>query len=102
MDNNTSDYCGKEVEFLRSMIPIYHPKWPHAEKVNKQSELYNLFWHSNECIDDYEYIFLSFRRDIEWNGVHYDMIKLRTMFILGLGGKFTTLHNNMIDLPVSW
>ena len=42
MDNNTSEYHEKVVDFLHLIIPIYRPKWPHAKHFKKQEELYKL------------------------------------------------------------
>ena len=102
VDNKRYEYHGKGVKFLHAMIPIYPPKWPHVDKVKKQEESYNLFRCAYKCIDDYASKFLSFRRDLELNGLHYDMRKIRTLFILSLGRDLNTLHNKMMNLPAGW
>ena len=65
----TYDYHGKVVEFLHAMIPMYHLKWPHAEKVKKQMKFYNLFWSIDKCIYKYVSKLLSFERFCDWNTV---------------------------------
>eukprot|EP00957_Ditylum_brightwellii_P045285 3432774-Ditylum_brightwellii.AAC.1 len=47
MDNKMTDYCEKGVEFLRAMIPGYHPQWLLPEHIKKQAAFYTMF-HQNE------------------------------------------------------
>ena len=102
MDNKTSEYRGKGVEFLRAMIPIYRPTWPPTLKLRRHKDFLTMFRRNTESVDQYASKFLNAKRELEWNNVTKTPAELRELFILSLGADFTSLHNTMSSLPDGW
>eukprot|EP00957_Ditylum_brightwellii_P179038 13637902-Ditylum_brightwellii.AAC.1 len=99
MDNKMSECRGLGVEFFKAMIPIYHPQWPTVEQMKKQGEFFDMFCQLEEGVDAYAWKFLQCKRELEWNGILFTPSQLRENFILSLGAEFTTIHNDMHNLP---
>eukprot|EP00957_Ditylum_brightwellii_P117078 8930580-Ditylum_brightwellii.AAC.1 len=99
MDNKTSDYRGKGVEFIQAIVPVYRSKWPLPERLKKQADFFNMFQRSDESVDTYSTKFLHAKQELTWNNIVFNEDKLHEIFILSLGSEFTSLHNNMSSLP---
>ena len=85
MDPQTDHMCGKGVELLCAMIPIYRLKWNATEKHQHQSAYMQSFRLSTQTIDEFASNIRSACQDLKWNDIQSSTDQLKKIFINGLG-----------------
>jgi deoxyuridine 5'-triphosphate nucleotidohydrolase len=98
MKGNEHKFRNKGIEFLQSMKPIFHPKWPASNQNTKMIEFFQFFRASSVTIDTYANQFKRLLRDLHYNGVTIAPQQAKHSFIQGLGSEFIPIRN-MPTLP---
>jgi deoxyuridine 5'-triphosphate nucleotidohydrolase len=101
MKGNEHKFRNQGIEFLQSMKPIFHPKWPASNHNTKMIEFFQYFRPSTTSVDTYANKFKRLLRDLRYNGVTVAPEQAKHSFIQGLGSEFIPIRN-MSTLPTEF
>ena len=93
MKSNEHKYRNHGLEYLQSMKPIFHPKWPPSTHNTKLVAFYSTFRAPTTSIDTFANTFKRLMRDLHYNGITISPESAKHTFLQGLGSEFITIRN---------
>ena len=93
MKSNEHKYRNQGIEYLQSMKPIFHPKWPPSTHNTKLVHFYSHYLTPTTSIDTFANKFKRLLRDLRYNGITISSESAKHTFLQGLGSEFIPIRN---------
>ena len=88
MKSNKYKFKNLGIEFLQSMKPIFHPKWPPLLHNSKMVAFLEYFRKPGTSVDTYANEFKCRLCNLQYNGISIPPKSVKNSFMQGLGSEF--------------